>query len=287
MPQSLTDIRNLLAAFGLHPKKRFGQNFLHDGNQLARIIDAAALAPGDIVLEVGPGTGVLTEALLDAGAHVLAAEADRDLEPLLQQRLAPYGDQVELIIGDALAGKRALSDDVTQAIERQLQSKRDAGESDPRFKLVANLPYNAASPLLGTLAADWHTLSLAIVMVQREVADRLAAPSGGKTFGPLTVIVQAAFHVSRIAVLSPGCFWPQPQVESAVVRLERRASPLHDDFTALGAAMHQIFSRRRKQLGAILGRSHPLPPGIDGVMRPEQLTVEQHCDLARLMAAQG
>src|SRR5690606_35580747 len=109
MPQTLSEIKALLAAHGLHPKKRFGQNFLHDANQLRKILAAAEVSPGDLVLEVGPGTGTLSETVLEAGARLIAVEIDRDLGAILAQRLAVYGDRATLIVDDVLAGKRELN----------------------------------------------------------------------------------------------------------------------------------------------------------------------------------
>jgi 16S rRNA (adenine1518-N6/adenine1519-N6)-dimethyltransferase len=141
--------------------------------------------------------------------------------------------------------------------------------------LVANLPYNVASPLIANLLVDHPAMHLAIVMVQREVAQRLWAGPGGKDYGPLGVLVQALCQVQKVALLTPGCFWPQPKVDSAVLCLRRRERPLTDDPHALSALLQRLFSKRRKQLGAILGREAVFPPGIDPAARPEQLSVEQ------------
>ena len=273
MPQTLTDIQSLLARQGVVPKKRYGQNFLHDGNQMRRIMQAADVSAEDLVLEVGPGTGALTERLLETGARVIAIEVDADLESILRQRLEPFDDCVTLLIGDVLDGKHELN-----ATLRRLLAAH-------RFKLVANLPYNVASPLLVNLAIDFPRMSCAVVMVQKEVAQRLAAPPGGKTYGPLTVMIQAFCEVETIGSLPPSCFWPQPQVESAVVRLRRRETPLTDDPHQLGRLLQTLFSRRRKQLGSILGRDARLPAGIDPKARPETLTVEQLIELSRTAAS--
>lgn len=268
MPQTLSEIKALLAAHGLHPKKRFGQNFLHDANQLRKILAAAEVSPGDLVLEVGPGTGTLSETVLEAGARLIAVEIDRDLGAILAQRLAVYGDRATLIVDDVLAGKRELNPRVSERLREE------------PFKLIANLPYNVASPLVVNLVSDYPRMTHAIVMVQREVADRFRAPPGGKDYGPLSVMVQAMCEVEVVATLPPSCFWPQPQVDSAVVKLTRRATPLTDDPHRLGELLHTLFSKRRKQLGSILGRNTPLPPGIDPGARPESLTVEQLVALA-------
>jgi len=265
MPQTLNDIKALLATYGLHPKKKFGQNFLHDHHHLARIVAAADIRPGERVVEVGPGTGTLSEQLLDAGARLIVVEVDTDLEPILRAQL---GDRARFIFDDVLAGKHALNPALLGAV---------GGEP---FKLVANLPYQVASPLLVNLLIQTPAMSRAVVMVQREVADRLTAAPGSRDYGPISVMVQAACDVRRVAVLGPGCFWPPPQVDSAVVRLDRRAD-VPVDLSDLSRLLHTLFSKRRKQLGTILGRSTPLPPGISPDQRPEELTVEQLITLAR------
>ena len=276
MPQTLTDIKNLLAAHGLHPKHRYGQNFLHDHNQMRRILQAAAIEPGDHLLEVGPGTGTLTEELLGAGASVVAVEVDRDLAPLLEDRLAahlpPHGDRLQLIFEDVLAGKHELNPRVMAAL---------AGRP---FKLIANLPYNVASPLLANLATDYPAMALAIVMVQREVADRLTAAPGSKAFGPLGIIIQALCDVDTVAALPPGCFWPQPKVSSAVVRMARRESPLTDAPRRLAQTLHRLFSQRRKQIKSIVGQAVIDQAKLPAAARPEMLTLEQLIQLDRILA---
>ncbi|XAM00783.1 rRNA adenine dimethyltransferase family protein [Phycisphaeraceae bacterium D3-23] len=301
MAQTISDIKRLLADHGLHPKKRLGQNFLHDGNHMAKIMGAAALSAGDVVLEVGPGTGALTERLVDAGARVVAVEIDRDMEPILRERL---GDRIALHLGDALEGKHAINPAVVALLEQQRAATqraatvRERGSSqagleqaplpDGRgssnigsFKLIANLPYHIASPLLANLALDHPAMSAAVVMIQKEVADRLLASPGTKAYGPLGILLQAIFEVSRVGVLKPGCFYPPPSIDSAVVALHRRPTPVCDDPHVFSKLLHTLFSKRRKQLGAILGRNSPLPQGVEPTMRPEVLTLDQLCELAR------
>jgi 16S rRNA (adenine1518-N6/adenine1519-N6)-dimethyltransferase len=302
MAQTLTDIKNLLAGHGLHPKKRFGQNFLHDGNHMRRIMDAADVGEGELILEVGPGTGALSERLLEAGAELVAVEIDRDMEPILRDRLSGFGDRFRLHIGDVLESKHTLNPAVIELL-------RTAPDSDPSpiphpstpFKMIANLPYNIASPLLVNLAVDHPGMSTAVVMIQREVAERITAKpgrvpggtsggtsggasGGGKDYGPLSVILQAMCLVDVVGTLSPECFWPRPKVASAVVRLVRRATPLTDDPAALSGLLQKLFQKRRKQLGAILGRDRALPGGIDPKARPESLCVEQFVELARWLS---
>ena len=288
MAQTLNDIKQLLADHGLRPKKKFGQNFLHDGNHMAKILDAAQLKPGDTVLEVGPGTGALTERLVEAGAHVVAVEIDRDMQPILQARL---GDKITLHLGDALDGKHTISAEVLALLHQVGWASRPSSNRDeesvtggtpiPPFKLIANLPYNIASPLMANLGIDHPSMTGMIVMIQKEVADRLLAEPGTKAYGPLGVLIQALFTVERVGVLKPGCFYPPPSIDSAVVAMRRRAEPLCDDAHGLGDLLHRLFSKRRKQLGSILGRDAALPAGVEPTMRPEQLSVEQLCELAR------
>lgn len=300
--QTLTQIRELLAAHQLQPKHKWGQNFLHDQNHMRRIIAAAALQPGDGVLEVGAGTGSLTESLLEAGARVVAVEIDADLAPILHQRLDGFGDQVAIHIGDVMADKRHLDPAVMAKLQNVVaesephsteirnpksemphqdgSNRQDQGT--PPFKLIANLPYGVASPLLSTLALDHPAMELAMVMVQREVADRLTAGPGSKQYGALGVLVQAMCHVDRLSALPGSCFWPQPKVGSAVVQLVRRDEPLADDPAALTKLLHTLFSKRRKQLKAILGADTPLPAGVEPTARPEQLTVDQLIELSRV-----
>lgn len=290
--QTLTEIKQLLATHGLHPKHKFGQNFLHDGNHMRRIMDAADLQPGDVVLEVGPGTGALTERLLEDGAQVVAVEIDPDLEPILSYRMAglpgAMGERFKLIVGDVLAGKHTINPAVIEAVNRggaqpmRAEARTPVGAAG--FKLIANLPYNVASPLLANLVVDQFpgvAMSDAVVMIQKEVADRLASPPGNKLYGPLGILIQALCEVRTVGTLAPGCFWPAPKVASAVVHLKRRAIPLTDDPAALSAMLQTLFTKRRKQLGSILGRDFAFPDGIDANARPESLTVEQLVTLSQ------
>lgn len=269
MSQTLSQIKTLLRGHGLRPKKRFGQNFLHDGNLMSRLVDAAQLRPGEHVLEVGPGTGSLSLRLLEAGVKLLAIEVDGDLELILRNVLALETSPATLIIGDVLAGKHRLDPMVVEALP------------DVPFKLVANLPYNVASPLLANLVTDYPKMALAVATVQREVAQRICAAPGSKDYGPLGILLQAMCEIERIAHVPPSCFWPVPEVDSTMLRLRRRETPLTREPHRLAELLQRLFRQRRKQLGTILGRTVPLPPGINSSDRPEQLTVQQLITLAR------
>jgi 16S rRNA (adenine1518-N6/adenine1519-N6)-dimethyltransferase len=272
--QTLSQIKSLLQDHGLSPRHSMGQNFLIDQNLLQKLLNAADVQPGDLVLEVGPGTGTLTESLLDLGCHVIACELDDGLASLLENTLGvQYPDSLALVRGDCLASKHELH----ETLAERLKSRE--------FKLVANLPYQAATPLMLTLLLQYPTCLSMHVTVQQEVADRLLAPHGSKVYGELSVLTQALATCRKIATLPPGCFWPQPKITSAMISIERRASPLADDIPQLVEMTRRLFATRRKQLGTILGRAHPLPEGVDPTQRPESLSVEQICTLATLAKA--
>jgi 16S rRNA (adenine1518-N6/adenine1519-N6)-dimethyltransferase len=266
--QSLSEIRALLAERGLRPRKRFGQNFLHDKNLLGKLVEAAAVAPGDVVLEVGPGTGTLTEALLDAGAEVVVSEIDEDLADLIEDRL---GERVTLVRGDCLPRQRTLAESIVAAL------------GDRPFKLVANLPYQVASPLMTALLLDMPGCTGQYVTIQNEVADRLLAPPGGKTYGPLGIIVQALAEVARLAKLPASCFWPAPQVTSAMVSIVPRAAHGVEDPAAFARFVTELFGKRRKQLGTTFGRDRAFPDGVTADQRPETLAIDQVVALWRLV----
>ena len=269
MPQRLGDIKALLAERGLRPKKSLGQNFLIEPTHIDRLIDRSGAAEGDLVLEVGPGTGAMTEALLERGCTVIACELDRHLAALIRDRLA---DRVNLIEGDCLHDKRTVHPTIDDAL---------AGRP---FRLVANLPYGAASPLMVALAQRSQQCLGQYVTIQREVAQRLRAEPNTRDYSELTVIVGAMCRVERVATLPPGCFWPSPKVSSEMIAIEpRRTPPVEGPEHAqrLGMLCRTLFTQRRKQIGAILGRDHPALDGVDASRRPESFTFEELAALAQ------
>lgn len=278
--QSLADIRAALEARGLRPRRSLGQNFLIDHNLVRKLVDHAGVAPGSLVLEVGPGTGVLTDALVERGAEVVAAELDRGLADLLRER---FGPRITLVEGDCLDGPRALAPGVCDALGARA------------FVLVANLPYGCATPLIITLLVRHPACAGLHVTIQREVAERLTAGPGSKAYGALSVLARTLTDARTIAALPPECFWPRPEVTSAMVSLIRRAprpTPLSisngdpqpnadpvlnrsDDVAraeSLEAWCARVFANRRKQLGSVLGRETPWPEGVRPTDRAESLS---------------
>ena len=264
--QTLSEIKSLLHERGLRPRHRFGQNFLHDHHHLKRLVQSAGLCPGDVVLEVGPGTGTLTEALLDAGAEVVAAEIDRDLADLIGHR---FGSKVQLIRGDCLGRARQLSDALREALGGR------------PFHLVANLPYQVASPLMTELLMH-HPLCVGqCVTIQREVAERLVAVPGTKAWGPLSILVQDLADVELLATVPAACFWPAPKVVSAMVAIRPRQQR-DGDIDGFASFVTTLFTKRRKQLGGVLGRDVVAGAGVDPASRCESLDLDA---LHRLHAA--
>lgn len=275
--QTLAEIRALLEGAGLSPRKALGQNFLIDKNLVGKLIDACGPAAGSVVLEVGPGTGTLTGELLARGLRVVACELDRGLAELLRQTLGAgeHAGRFALVEGDCLPDGRHVHPEAVAAVERALA---DAGAE--RFMLIANLPYAAATPLMLSLLIHHPRCVSLGVTIQKEVAGRLLAKPGTKEYGLLGIVAQAMAEVELVANLPPECFWPRPDVTSAMVLLKRRERPLTTDPAGLAGLCQRLFSQRRKQLGSILGRGLMEGSGIDPILRPEALSVEQLIALA-------
>ncbi|MBC8522555.1 ribosomal RNA small subunit methyltransferase A [PVC group bacterium] len=257
----------MLEERGLSPRHRFGQNFLHDHNVLNKLIDAAELSEGDLVLEVGPGTGALTEELLEKGCRVVACELDRGLSDLIEDRL---GDSIKLIRGDCLS-KRHLNEEVVSAM------------GDEPWKLVSNLPYQIASPLIVDLLVNHPNCVGEFVTIQFEVAQRLMAKVNSSAWGVLSILTQRLAVVSLIAKVPPTCFWPPPKITSACVSIVRRETLPKEECESFAKFVTRLFSARRKQLGSIFGRDSQLPEGISSSARPGTLTIEQLELLWRLL----
>jgi 16S rRNA (adenine1518-N6/adenine1519-N6)-dimethyltransferase len=234
MPQTKQQIQSLLAAAGLEPRHRFGQNFMIDQNLLRLVADAGNIAANDQILEIGPGTGTLTDELLARGASVTAVEIDRDLANLLRERFKD-NERFRLIEGDALDGKHNLNPELLRSIEPK------------NTKLIANLPYNIASPLIIDLLIAG--LPMLVFTVQKEVAQRLRAVPGTDAYGGLSIMTQLLSRVEVLRTLPPSAFWPAPKIDSSLVRLtaDNRLGP-RDRAAAFSLFLQKLFSSRRKTL---------------------------------------
>jgi 16S rRNA (adenine1518-N6/adenine1519-N6)-dimethyltransferase len=258
------------------PNKRLGQHFLTDRNILDRIVDALDPAPGDVVLEIGPGKGSLTELLAPRVRLVIAIEKDRRLAADCGLRIADCGlDNVKVVDADAL---RLNWHEVVAASFSNPQS----AIRNSQLKIVGNIPYNITSPLLEK-ALTPPLPERVVFLVQKEVADRLAAGPGSRVYGALSVGVQAQCHVERLFTVPAGAFTPRPKVTSALVRL----TPLPESTIAPGevpgfrAFVTACFARRRKQLRNVVmgvtGKSAAVVTaglrelGLDAAARPETL----------------
>lgn len=234
---------------GLRPKHSFGQNFLVDPGIAARIAELATTPPGGTVVEIGAGTGALTRPLLERAARVVAIERDRDLVPVLAEDLATDVAAGKLTVVEA----DAKTADVAALFE---------GSPGPRV-LAGNLPYQLSGPLLERTVGLAKHLDRAVFMLQLEVAERLAAAPSGPDYGALTVFVRAAFDVKRALVVKRGAFYPQPNVDSAVVVLTR-ASQITEETPAFRAVVKAAFAQRRKTLR---NAWRSLPLDRDGLAR--------------------
>lgn len=271
--------RGVLETHQLHLKKYLGQHFLVDDNVVGRIIALANVGPDDVVLEVGPGIGTLTVALCATGAAVVSVERDATLRPALASTTSGCS-RFALVHADAVAVAR----DVLEA------------PFGPPTAFVANLPYQVAATVVLRYFELLPSVRSATVMVQAEVADRMAARSGTKAYGAYTVKLALEACVAGRFAVSPTCFMPPPRVDSSVIRLERISDPVPNTLRRLAATLADAaFAQRRKtlrnSLGAALGVSGAAlddalaAAGIDGAVRAETLRPEAFVALARVLGS--
>jgi 16S rRNA (adenine1518-N6/adenine1519-N6)-dimethyltransferase len=286
VPRTGREVREVLRSLGAHPSRRLGQNFLVDRGVLDRIAAAAGAAPGDLVLEIGAGLGALTERLAAGGARVLAVEIDGLLAGFLREAFA--GDpRVRLLEGDALDGRGGLSTDLLAALAEEEGAVRGG-----RFLVAANLPYSAGTPAILALLLREPPPADMVLMVQREVADRIRAAPSTPEYGPLSVLVQSVARTAPVAAASGRCFHPVPAVGSSVVRVtpDPALRAAAGDLARLRTVVHAAFGLRRKTLGNALGRAGLLPAGglaaagFDPGRRGESLSP---AEFLRLAAAIG
>ncbi len=254
--QTKREIEELLAQRGLRPNKRFGQCFLVDGNLMRRLVTAAEIEPDDLILEVGGGTGALTELLATKARRVVCVEIDRELFPILEDVFRDQAN-VTLIHGDVLAGKHHLATAVAAAIGGDQTKKVEATAAYPGdpVKLVANLPYQIAVPLLINLLVDYPQVHRMVFTVQAEVGERITAVSGGKEYGPLSILMNLLGRVDTVARLPAHVFWPRPTVESVMLRIDRHARTFlgSGELHSFLSLLRGTFDHRRKTLRAAMG----------------------------------
>jgi 16S rRNA (adenine1518-N6/adenine1519-N6)-dimethyltransferase len=297
----LSAMREVLQARGIQLTKSLGQNFLHDTNQLQRIVKAAELTSVDKVLEIGPGLGPLTDLLLEQAGEVLAIEKDARVVEVLRERFPP-GRSADLQAGALVlppergdvASQRAalqlLHDDALEFIRRE---RRDWSD----WKLVANLPYSVASPILVELAQSSKRPERMVVTLQLEVARRLMAGADDDDYGVLSLLVQLAYEPRDWFNIPATCFFPMPDVDSACVTLVRRGQPLllDDQHATFVKIVKRGFSQRRKMMMKLLKADWPLEKleksfaelNIPPQTRAEKVSLELFARLAALLDARS
>ena len=252
-------MREILAAKGIQLTKSLGQNFLHDQNQLRRIVEAAQISESDKILEIGPGLGPLTELLLDNAGHVLAIEKDGRLVGLLRERFQL--SKFELLEADALAFLK--------------NSRRDWSD----WKVVSNLPYSVASPILVELACGANSPQKVVATLQLEVARRLTANPDEEDYGILTLLVRLDYQVRDFFKIPASCFFPEPDVDSACVVLDRREQPLlppgvREQFVKI---VKRAFSQRRKMVFKLLKQDWP-EEKLDAAFRDLRISPQERAE---------
>lgn len=293
--QTQSYLRNLFARRGIAPQHRYGQNFLIDLNLHELIVNTAEVGPDDVVLEVGPGAGALTALMAERGAAVVAVEIDPAMARLASE--AVLGKlNVRVLNVDALAGKHAIEPEVLDNLRAGL-----AVSAEKRLKLVANLPYNVATPILSNLLVHPELKpELLVATIQLELAERLRAAPEEPAYGALSVLVQALADVTLVRTLPPSVFWPRPKVDSGVVliRPDPAKRALIGDVPWFHQVVRQLFLHRRKNLRRVLyslwrdeWTDKPEVDallddlGLTGLVRAEALNVEEFRALcARLRA---
>lgn len=287
--QTLSYLRNLFAERGIKPKNKLGQNFLIDLNLLDLVLRSAELSRDDLVLEVGSGTGGLTAQLVEQAGAVVSVEIDPAFAALTEESIGPR-DNVVFLRRDILKNKNELNPDVPRALA-------DLGKrcGVQRIKLVSNLPYAVAVPVVTNLLLSELAFERMVVTVQWEIAERFLAAPATKDYGALAVLIQSLADVELIRRLSPKVFWPRPLVDSAIVCIRPNAAKRRHvgDPPRFRAFLRDLYVHRRKNLrGALASLPHRdqsksevdailAELGLDGSLRAEVLDVEQHLRLCQ------
>jgi len=271
----MVSIKRELSEYGLTPRKRWGQHFLVDRNILSKVVRTAELEKGDVVFEVGPGLGEMTLALARQVKRVIAVEIDRKLVKILKEKTADFSN-ILVIEGDVL----------------KISFEQLYRQGHQQIKVVANLPYQISTPLLFRFIESKQLFSTLTLMLQREVAERMIASSGGKDYGPLSIFAQSVLDLSIKFYIKPSAFFPPPRVESAVIHMVWKERPLVklEEEGWFKKVVKGCFSYRRKRLINALRHADLLLPedlekriekiGIDLQRRPETLTIQEFVRLA-------
>ena len=292
--QTQSYLRSLFAQRGIAPQHRFGQNFLIDLNIHQVIVKAAEIGPTDVILEVGPGAGAMTALMAEQASAVVAVEIDPAMAALTAEATADRPN-VRVLQTDALASKNAINPEVLDSVRAGL-----AVAPDRQFKLVANLPYNVATPIISNLLVHPELCpALMVATIQLELAERMRAGPDTEDYGALSVMVQALSDFELVRTLPPTVFWPRPKVDSAVVKLvpnaEKRAAV--GDLPWFHRVVRRVFIHRRKNLRRVLygeWRDRWTKPEVDamleglgltGLVRAEAMNVEELIDLAAALKA--
>ena len=271
----MVSIKRELAEYGLTPRKRWGQHFLVDRNILNKVVHAAELEKGDVILEIGPGMGEMTLALARQVNKVIAVEIDRELVKILREKTADFSNII-VIEGDIL----------------KISFEELYRQGHQQLKVVANLPYQISTPLLFGFIESRDLFSTLTLMLQREVAERMIASPGGKDYGPLSIFTQSVSDLSIQFYIKPSAFFPPPKVESAVIHMVWKERPLvrGEEEGWFKKVVKGCFGYRRKRLINALRHADLLLPedlekriekiGIDSQRRPETLTIQEFARLA-------
>jgi len=246
--QTKTHLQDLLTQFGINPRTDLGQNYLIDLNIIEFIVREAMIGPKDVILEVGTGTGGMTAFMTEHAAHVISVELDRNMHALASAQL---GDRPNLTLmrQDALHNKNRFAPEVLAEVEKQL-----AVDPSRRLKLVANLPYNIATPVVSNLVATDIPWERMVVTIQLELGLRMQARPSKSSYGALSVWLQSQCYVKLLNRLPPSVFWPRPKVNSAVVKLvpNPKGRAMIADRPFLQDFLRRLFHQRRKMLRSVL-----------------------------------
>lgn len=287
---SPSTVKQIIQAHGFKVRKSLGQNFLMDANIIEKIVQAGNVTEEDLVFEIGPGLGVLTRRIARSAGRALAVELDNNLLPILKETLAEYPN-ADVVHADAL-----------KVNFDQLAAERTEGEFGPQgkaYKLIANLPYYITTPIIMHMLTSGFNLESLVVMMQKEVADRLQASPGGKEYGSLSVVVQYYTLPEIVTKVPRTVFYPAPDVDSAVIKLTRRPAPpvkLHSEENFFKVVRAAFGQRRKTLLNSLTGSGLDSKEtwlellsqtGIDPARRGETLSLEEFATLANAFSIKG